>query len=142
MSDPKALCQRFYDEVVNAQRSDLIDELVSEDFIDHEEFPGTTQDRDGVRQFFEIMRAAFPDLECTIERMIAEGDTVAVQTTMRGTHQGELMGVPASGNTVEFAGIDIVRIADDRAVEHWGVTDSMAIMEQVGALTAEGAATA
>jgi predicted ester cyclase len=103
---------------------------------------GKAQDRDGVSQFFEMMWAAFPDLECMVERMIAEGDTVAVHTTMRGTHEGELMGVAVSGNAVEFAGIDIVRIADDRAVEHWGVTDSMAIMEQVGALSAEGAATA
>lgn len=141
-TDPKELAARFYDEVVNQQKYELIDELIDEGFVEHEEFPGISQDRDGVEQFFQLFRAALPDMHCTVERMIAEGDIVVIHTTTRGTHEGELLGVPSSGKKVEFSGIDIVRIANDKAVEHWGVTDTMALMEQIGALSGEGAATA
>lgn len=141
-TDPKELGERFYDEVVNQQKYELIDDLVDEHFVEHEEFPGISQDRAGIRQFFELFRGAFPDMHCTVERMIAEGDLVAIHSTTRGTHEGELMGVPATGNKVEFSTIDIVRVANDKAVEHWGVTDGMAMMEQIGAFSAEGAASA
>lgn len=141
-TDPKELGARFYDEVVNQQKYELIDELLDENFVEHEEFPGTSQDRDGVGQFFRLFRAAFPDMHCTVDRMIAEGDIVVTQTTTRGTHEGELLGVPPTGNKVEFSAIDIVRVANDKAVEHWGVTDTMALMEQIGALAGEGAASA
>ena len=76
----------------------------------------------------------FPDLTFSAEDMIAEGDKVAVRFTMRGTHKGEFMGVPATGKQFEVSGIDIVRFAGGKAVEHWGVTDTMAMMQQLGAV--------
>lgn len=139
-TEPKELCERFYSEVVNGENYDLIEELIAEDFVDHEEFPGLSNDRAGVRQFFELMRSAFPDLSCEVKRMVGEDDTVVVHFTMRGTHQGEFMGVAASGKSIEADAIDIIRFLNDKAVEHWGVTDGMAMMEQIGAFEAEGAA--
>lgn len=134
----KAVVQRFYDEVVNGGDPELIDELLSEDFVDHEEVPSISADREGVKTFFAMFRAAFPDMEFTVEQMLAEGDLVAAQARVRGTHQGEFMGVPATGRSIDVQGIDILRFADGRGTAHWGVFDAMAMMQQLGALPGPG----
>lgn len=136
MSDNKALMRRMYDEVVNGGNIDLIDELVAPDVVEHEEFPGLASGREGVKQFFTMMRGAFPDLRMDVEDMIAEGDKVAARVTMSGTQQGEFMGVPPSGKKVSVTSIDIVRFAGGQAAEHWGATDTAAMMEQLGAVPA------
>jgi predicted ester cyclase len=66
------------------------------------------------------------------DEVIVEGDRIAVRSTMRGTHEGDFMGLPASGKRVEVSGYDFVRMENDRAAEHWGVIDSAALMEQIG----------
>ena len=126
----------FYEEVINANAVDRVDEFVTEDFVDHEEFPGISNDRDGVKQFFQMMRAAFPDLHMTAESVAQDGDHVMARFRMTGTHQGEFMGVPASGRHVDVGGYDEVRLNADgtRAVEHWGTLDAMALMQQIGAM--------
>ena len=134
----KALMRRLYDEVVNAGRLELIDELLAPDLIEHEEFPGLSTGREGVRQFFTMMRTAFPDLKMTADDLIAEGDKVAARITMSGTHRGEFMGIAPTGKTVSVSSIDIVRFAGGKAAEHWGVTDTAAMMEQLGALPPPG----
>jgi steroid delta-isomerase-like uncharacterized protein len=140
MPDPDQLKQRlqeFYDEVINKGNLDAVDEFCTEDFVDHEEFPGITPDREGVKQFFGMMRAAFPDLHAEVHDMIAEGDVVVARSTMTGTHQGEFMGVPASNTAIEVKGIDIVRVPDGRqASEHWGQMDSLTLLQQIGAVPA------
>ena len=78
--------------------------------------------------------AAFPDLQVTVDSVIAEGDTLAARTTWRGTHQAEFMGVPASGKFVEFGAIDVVRHRGGKAAEHWGQSDAMSLMTQIGAM--------
>lgn len=130
------LAQQFY-ERVNAGDVDTALELVADDFVDHEEFPGLSSDREGVRQFFEMMRAAFPDFRMDVHHLVAEDDLVAVRMTMTGTHQGEFMGIPATGRRIEVPGMDLVRIRNGKAVEHWGVTDNLAMMQQLGAVPAE-----
>src|SRR3712207_732074 len=107
--------------------------LVADDFRDHEEFPGISSDRDGVRQFFEMMRSAFPDFRIDVEDMLVEGDKVAVRMQMSWTHQGEFLGMPGSGQRFSTTGIDIIRVVDGKAVEHWGATDTLAMMQQLGA---------
>jgi steroid delta-isomerase-like uncharacterized protein len=134
MADNKAALQRFYDEVVNAGRLELIDELLTEDFVEHEEFPDIPPTREGVRQFFGLMRGAFPDLRMEAEHVLAEGDLVAAHIHITGTHQGEFMGVPASGRRIDLRAIDLLRFRDGRASEHWGVTDVMLLMTQIGAI--------
>ena len=134
----KAACKRFYSEAVNQGDFELFDELVSEDFVEHEVFPGLGTDRDSVREFFKMMRTAFPDLKFDVEFMLAEGDRVAAYLTMSGTHKGEFMGMPATGKRFEVACVDIIRMKDGKAVEHWGATDSMKMMQQLGAMPDEG----
>jgi predicted ester cyclase len=72
--------------------------------------------------------------------MVAEGDLVSARFVFTGTHQGEFMGVPATGKRVEVEGFDLVRVRDGRATEHWGQMDAMALMQQLGAIPAEAPA--
>lgn len=139
MSQNSDLVSRFYTEVLAEGNLDVIDELCSEDFVEHEEFPGLGNDREGVKQFVTMMRGGFPDLHVAVDDVIATGDKVVARVRFQGTHQGEFMGVPASGARIDVPTIDIVRVSDGRVAEHWGVTDSMLLMQQVGAIP-EGAA--
>lgn len=134
----KELMERFYAEVVNAGNLDLIDELLAPDFVEYEEVPGLGNDREAVRQFFGVIRAGFPDIAFTPEKMLAEGDLVSARVTIRGTHEGEFMGVPATGRSVEFQAMDIVQFADGVATAHWGVSDLMSLMVQLGAIPEPG----
>ena len=87
----KALARRFY-ESINAGRLEIIDEVVAENFVEHENFPGLEPNREGLRQMFGMMRKAFPDFRMTIEDMVAEGDRVFIRALMAGTHKGEFLG--------------------------------------------------
>ena len=78
--------------------------------------------------------SAFPDLHSTIDQLIAEGDIVAGRMTTTGTHRGEFMGIPPTGKRVTFSEIHIVRIADGKAVEHWGNSDDLGMMQQLGVI--------
>jgi len=134
--------EQFYEEVVNANAVDRIDEFCTEDFVDHEEFPGIPSNREGVKQFFQMMRAAFPDLHVTSEYVAEGGDHVMARFRMTGTHQGEFMGVPATGRHIDVGGYDEVRMTPDgqQAIEHWGTLDAMALMQQLGAIPEPAAA--
>ena len=113
---------------------DLIDELIADDFVEHEEFPGPEQGRDITRAFVTLFRSAFPDLTVTPEDIIVEGDKVVVRSTLSGTHRGEFMGIPPTGQKFDVQGIDILRVRDGKATEHWGVTDAMGMMQQLGVM--------
>jgi len=128
--DHKAIARRFYD-AVNAGRLEIIDEVVAENFVEHEEIPGQAGGRAGLRQFLETTRTAFPDFSMTIEDMVAEGDKVFIRATMKGTQKGEFMGIPPSGKQMAVPVADIVRFEGGRVVEHWGVTDSGTMMRQL-----------
>ena len=133
VEDNKALTRRFYDEAINQGNLDLIDELVSEDFVEHEEFPGLpTTGPEAPKAALGMFLAAFPDLQITADELIAEGDKVVVRATMSGTHQGEFMGMPATNKTFAVKAIDIIEIRDGKATAHWGMTDQVAMMEQLG----------
>jgi steroid delta-isomerase-like uncharacterized protein len=131
--DAKSLLRRFYQET-SAGNLDVVDELVADDFIDHEEFPGLEPDKEGVKKFFAMFRTAFPDARMEPHEMLADGDLVSCRATFTGTQQGEFMGVPPTGRRIEANAIDILRVRDGQFVEHWGVMDAMTMMQQLGAL--------
>ena len=132
MADYKEMAQRWYSEVMSDGKTELIDELCAPDFVDHDPLPGTTADLAGLKDFVAQIRAAFPDMQVTADDVVAEGDRLAVRSTMRGTHEGEFMGMAATGKKVEVSNYDFVRFENDQAAEHWGVIDSAALMEQLG----------
>lgn len=134
----KTIMRRALKEVVNKGNLDLIDELVSPDFVDHTPFPGLPPDREGVRQSIGMLREAFPNLEITIEDLIAEGDKVVSRQTLRGTHQGEFMGIPPTGKQATWTGILIFRIADGKIVDQWIEQDQLGLMQQLGVVPPPG----
>lgn len=128
------LMRAIYD-VIATGDADRADELLAQDLIEHEaQPPGSPPGREGFKDFVRRMKGGFPDLECRIEDMTADGDKVWARARLTGTHQGEFMGVPPTGNRVEFDVIDIGRFENGKAVEHWGVSDAMSLMMQIGAV--------
>lgn len=133
----KALFRRFIEEVFNKGNVSTIDEFLAPNFVEREVLPpGTPSGREGVKQLAMMFRTAFPDFNVSIDDMIAEGDKIVARTTWSGTQKGEFMGIPSSGKRVSFNVIDIVRISDGKGVEHWGVMDSSALMQQLGVIPA------
>ena len=88
--------------------------------------------RDAVMQYGSAMFAAFPDGRHIIEEVIAEEDKVVTRGIFKGTHRGELMGIPPTGKQVTFSVVHIDRLVDGKIVEHWGLGDTMTMMQQMG----------
>ena len=109
----------------------VIDELLVDDFVEHEA-SAPTPDREGVRQLFTMLGAAFPDMRFAVTHMIQEDDLVMAHGLFEGTHEGEFMGMPATGRRVSVPFADAVRFRDGLGVEHWGVVDSGMMMQQLG----------
>ena len=132
--DHTATLRRMYD-LLSAHDVDAFGELLADDFVEHEQIPGLQPTREGVKDFFRMQIAAFPDLAMAVQDVVDGGDKVVARVRFTGTQEGELMGMPATGRTVDVELIDILRFADDgHAHEHWGVFDTMAMMQQLGAV--------
>jgi steroid delta-isomerase-like uncharacterized protein len=135
--DHTATIQRMF-EFINAGDVDGLGSMMADDFVEHEELPGLAPTREGVLEFFRMYMGAFPDLRFTAEDILPSGDKVVARVRATGTHQGEFLGIPPTGKRIDVQLIDIIRFGDDGlAHEHWGVMDSMAMMQQLG-LVPEG----
>ena len=135
MADNADLIKEFYDEILVAGNLDAIDELVTDDVVDHEQgFPDQPPGKEGVKFFVKMMHDAFSDLKVTVDTTLSEGDLAAGRATITGKHTGDFMGVPASDKSFEIGSIDIIRVEDGKCAEHWGVTDNMSLMQQIGAI--------
>jgi steroid delta-isomerase-like uncharacterized protein len=138
--DHAATLQRAY-ELISAGDVDGFGQLLAEDFVDHEETPGLAPTKDGVLQFFRMYVAAFPGLRMDPEDIIASGDKVVARVRVTGVHEGEFMGMPATGKSIDVQAIDIIRFGSDGlAHEHWGVFDVMTMMQQLGAVPSDAVA--
>ena len=134
--DHAATMRRLY-ELISAGDIDGFGEHVAEAFVEHEETPGFERSKAGVTQMFRMYRAAFPDLRMEADDVLVSGDMVVARVRASGTHQGEFMGMPATGKRVDVQLIDIIRFGDDGlAHEHWGVLDALGMMQQLGAIPA------
>jgi steroid delta-isomerase-like uncharacterized protein len=137
MAEGVELIQRFYDEMLGQGDLSKLDELVTDDVVDHQEgLPGQPEGKEGVAFFVNTMQSAFSDVNATIGPSVESGDMASALVTISGKHTGEFMGVPATDRPFEVEGIDIIRIEDGKCAEHWGVTDNMALMQQIGAVPA------
>jgi steroid delta-isomerase-like uncharacterized protein len=131
----KAIVRREIEELFNHTGNlDVAQEVYAPDFVGHD--PTMPEDLHGIeaaRQFAEGMRSAFPDLTCTIEEQIAEGDKVVTRWSTSGTHEGETEELgPPTGNRMEITGISIERISEGKVVESWDNYDAMGMMQQIG----------
>ncbi len=132
--DNKAAVQRMGEEAFNKGNLEVLDELVAPDVVDHDPAPGQASGREGIKEFVSTLRNAFPDLQLAVENMVAEGDYVAFNYTINGTHQGEFMGIEPTGNHVSVRAMEMVRISGGQMVDRWGNTDQLGLLEQLGAL--------
>lgn len=89
---------------------------------------------EAIKQYYAGIFTAFPNVRVTPRQMIADGDKVAVEFQVTGTHQGDLMGIPPSGKAINISGMTIMRFADGKCVERWSQTDFLGILQQVGAV--------
>ncbi len=128
-----ALVRRFVDEVLHGAEPNRVDELVAADYVDHALPPQMPAGLESMRQVLGMLRAVFPDLQYTIEDVIAADDKVVVRFTRRGTHAGPFMGLAATGRVAQWTGMDIFRLADGKIVEHWTNFDQLGMMQQLGA---------
>jgi steroid delta-isomerase-like uncharacterized protein len=135
--DNKRISRRFFDDVWNGRKLDAIGELAAEELVLHDRDMGEHRGADAARAFVDTYRRAFPDLRFTVEEQIAEGDKVVTRWTARGTHNGELMGIPPTGRTATVTGTTIDRIADGRIAESFGTWDALGMLQQLGVLAGE-----
>jgi predicted ester cyclase len=137
-ADVKALAQRFNDEVFTQGKVEVIDELVADDYVEHQAFPGLEPTKEGLKQFVQLWHAAFSDIKIETLGLGADGDELWVHSRFTGTHTGDFMGIPATGKSVSLAMMDRVKIRDDKAIEHWGVSDDLGMMMQLGVVPEPG----
>jgi len=134
----KAIVRRLVKEGFNERKLEVFDELVSPDFVNHNPGSGLPPTLEGWKQAATRFFDAFPDLHISLEDEIAEGDRVVGRFTARGTNQGELMGIPATGKQVSISAIFIVRLADGKIVERWEEDDFLGMMIQLGVISPPG----
>lgn len=134
----KAVALREIIEIESGGNLALVDELFADDFALH--FPGyPTMDREGFKMLIGAFRSGFPDLTVSLEDQVVEGNKVTNRVTIRGTHQGDFNGVPASGKSIEVPAINTMRIEGGKIHEIWGLPDVLGLLQQIGALPAPGA---
>lgn len=137
----KAIARRWNEDLFNVIAAvDVAEEFVSPDFLDHSGPPWQPPGLAGAKWIAQVFRQAFPDLHSKVDDIVAEGDRVVVRWSGGGTHEGELFGIPPTGKEIRAAGIHIFRIANGKIVEHWGNSDDLGMMQQLGVIPGPAAA--
>lgn len=110
------------------------DDIIADDCVYHDGPPGILSGPEGVKEWAIMFRDGLPDIHITEELFIAEGDWVAGRFVAEATHTGEFMGVRPTGNKISLSGINIMRVAGGKIVEHWVNYDALGLMQQIGAI--------
>jgi steroid delta-isomerase-like uncharacterized protein len=133
--ETKAIARRINDEVWNQGNLDVIDELIADDaVVSIVGAPQEIRGPAGFREFVTMYRTAFPDLRIAVDEQIGEGDVVVNRWTATGTHEGDLMGIAATGKQATTAGINISRISGGKLVQGWSIFDQLGLLQQIGAI--------
>jgi len=130
----KAVMGRFL-QFINTASEKLAEELISPDAVFH--VPGRPEPMRGPAGYLAIigmMRGGFPDIQWTLEEVIAEGDKVAARFTIRGTHRGAFFGVPPTGKTIAVQAMNFYRLSGGQFVEERGQPDLLGLLQQIGAV--------
>ena len=140
-ADNAATYRRWFDEGCGRGNLDLADELYSPTYVSHSFGPDFSPTLEGLKMFVRALRAGLPDLQCPVEDVVAEGDRVAGRFSLRGTHNGPLFGVPATGKPVDVGVMVIARFDEaGKWVEDWAVLDQLGLLRQIGAIPAPATA--
>jgi steroid delta-isomerase-like uncharacterized protein len=132
--------RKCVEEIWNKGNLEVMAELVDSTFLRHHE---RDQDEDvhgieGFRRWVTASRQALPDMQLTIERLFAENDQVMVHLGGKGTHKGELKGVPATGTELEWTVTAFVRLVDGKISECWAIADTLGILQRLKKIPAIG----
>lgn len=138
MSESKAVVRRFLDEVLIGKTQ--VDEVVDQELVWHGGSFGELRGLDQFKQLIGQFLTAFPDLRATVDDVMTSDDKVVARLTVTGTHQGDLMGIPATGKRATWTDINIYRVAGGKIVEEWFCGDYLGMMQQIGAVPAMGQA--
>ena len=130
----KAVYARMVEEVVNKGNFDVVDELFHPDYVDHAAPPGSPPGLEGVKAIFSMFRTGFPDVKFTIDQMVGEGSYVATLVHGEGTHTGQFIQFPASGNHAQWRSVGFFRVEDGKIREHWGIPDLLGLLIQIGVI--------
>lgn len=129
----KALIERLFSEAMNARNFSVLSEILAPGFLNHS-MPMPQPGPEGFKMVIEGFTNAFPDMKINLERVIGEGDLVVTSGHWTGTHQGNFMGIPATGKKVNIGFMDIWKIENGKAVANWVQMDNLAIMQQLGVM--------
>jgi steroid delta-isomerase-like uncharacterized protein len=136
-SENISLAKRWYQEVWNEGRNDTIHELMAPDAVlsgtDRADIYGPVE----FEKFAEVIRSAFPDTQVFVDDVFGCDDQVAIRWHAKMTHSGEMLGIPATGKSVEITGMSIARISNGKIVAGWDNWDRLAMLEQIGVFTAD-----
>lgn len=133
IEENKAIVRRHFEEIWNQKRFDLADELVATDYLSHLPLPGQPAGIEGFKYAVQMLLTAFPDLQHTIEDMIAEDDKVVSRLRVKGTHQAPFRGILPTGRIVTWTGIRILRLREGKICENWANWDDLELMRQLQA---------
>jgi steroid delta-isomerase-like uncharacterized protein len=132
MTTPERQLVDVFVEMGNTHNPDLVDRFLAEDYVNHNDF--VADGREGNRQFWTAFVTGLPNVSVTMEDLVISGDRVVGRFIYRGTHTGDLLGIPASGKPVEMRSIDIWRVQHGMFIEHWDELNLMQMFQQIGVL--------
>ena len=129
--DPKSTLIRMFDEIINEGNLDVADELFAADYVDHGPM-GDTEGREAFKELVGAWRSAVPDVHCTVENVLVEGDLAGWTVRTTGTHTGDGLGFPATGKSFATVSANIGRFRDGLAAEHWSEQGMLPMLMQIG----------
>lgn len=137
MDDPKQLINRFVEELWNERRLEVADAIFAKDCVTHQLHSGVPVDAvprgpEAIKEHIAGWIASFPDLRFNLEQMLSEGDRVATQLLMEGTHRGAWLGIPASGKKLQIRMFTVHRVLQNKIVEDWVLVEALGIFQQLG----------
>lgn len=125
----KKLATRFYEEILNGRKMDVVDEILSPNYIDHSAAAAGVEN---FKLYFAMITSVFPDIKVTIEDLFAEEDKVAVRLTIHGTQADSFRGFPARGGQATWSGMDIIHVSNGKITERWSERDFLDMLVQLG----------
>ena len=132
-AENEAIVRRAFDEIAQGKLA-VVDEIIASEFVRHDlggNFPDVTGP-EGVKRLIAVSRAAFPDIQTTVEDVISGGDRVVVRFTLRATHRGRFQGIEPTGKRVTWSGINVYRVTNGQIQETWQLADTWGLMRQLG----------
>ena len=129
----KEIISRYNYDFIQGKNPQVFEETIHPEFINHSAPPNSDTGKVGVLQFTQFMWQAFPDLEVKIHMQVAEADLVTTYKTFEATHKGTFMGIDPTNKRIAFNVMDIIRVKDGKAIEHWSIGDTSSLLRQLTA---------